>query len=273
MVKTEKGSASLWFRRGEPLFLAGEPVTHLYLIQSGLVALIIGRDGQSQEFARIPTAQLAGEEALWGVNAWSMSAVAQNEVQALPIPIADARARLSGGPPLVQLVTKSILARHFAAHQALLSLHAHEDPTPCPPERVTRLFAVIYHAARYSGTEQNGETTVVWPAFRKYCLRAFLESPVRLEQAINILTHLGNARRVMIPCETDPDAPDELGSVVFTDLPRIQAFIQLNRELAKPGSGPGGSAPDPWQLELVQLIDRWNHEGRVDHQQGHKEAA
>jgi len=95
--------------------------------------------------------------------------------------------------------------------KALAGLRAEHDSTPCPPGRVTRLFAVIHQAATYTGTRKKGEVVVVWPTFKKYCQRTFLESPVRLEQAVNILVKLRLATLEMIPCETDPEAPDELG--------------------------------------------------------------
>ena len=212
------------FRRGETIFKAGEPITQIYLIQSGLAAVSVLRGGKSIEIVQIGVGQILGEEALWGRKEWSVSAVANNDVRALPVDVSQAFAMLGSGAPLMKIFLKGLVEKEHAWWNTLLEIKSEADPTPCPPARVTQLFAVLHHAASYTGTKKKDATVVVWPSFKKYCQRTFLESPVRLEQAVYILVKLGAARLEMIPCETDPEAPDELGFVHFTDLDRVRNF-------------------------------------------------
>jgi hypothetical protein len=171
---------------------------------------------------------------------------------------------LTSGAPMIKAFVRGLLEKQRSWWSSLIDIKTEVDPTPCPPERVTKLFAVIYQVASYTGTRKKNETTVVWPTFKKYCQRTFLESPVRLEQAVNILVKQGCARLEMIPCETDPEAPDELGFVHFSDLDRVKSFYEFYRALYfTPPKGDGLPQTDKANLAILREIDEWNKNGRV----------
>jgi hypothetical protein len=254
------------FRRGETVFKAGEPITHLYIVQSGVASVAIERGGKAIEIVQVGLGQLMGEEALWGRTEWSATATANNDIRALPIEAKEALTMLRSGSPLIQIFLKGLIEKERAWWDTLLEIRSEADTTPCPSDCVTQLFAVLYQAATYTGTEKKGATVVVWPAFKKYCQRVFLESPVRLEQAVNILVKVGAAKLEMIPCETDPEAPDELGFVHFTDLPRVKRFYEFYRsvQFARPGAKKQPMPkPDDTTRDILREIAEWNRNGKV----------
>lgn len=253
------------FRRGETIFKTGDPISQIFLIQSGLASVSIVRGGKAIEIAQIGVGQILGEEALWGHKQWGTTAVANNDVRAMPMEAAQAIAMLGSGAPLIKIFLKGLIEKERSWWSTLIEIKSEADPTPCPPSRVTQLFAVLHQAATYTGTVKKGATVVVWPSFKKYCQRTFLESPVRLEQAVNILVKLGAAELEMIPCETDPEAPDELGFVHFKDLDRVRDFYQFYRSYyySKVHSGDNLPKTSDANLAILKEIAEWNKNGKV----------
>jgi signal-transduction protein with cAMP-binding, CBS, and nucleotidyltransferase domain len=179
------------FRRGETILKAGFAVNEVYLIQSGLASIQVSRGGKMLEIAQAGSGQLLGEEALWGAKLWSVTVIANNDVRATPMDLKQAFGQLASAAPYFKVLMKGLVEKQRANWSSLVELKASDASEPCPPSCVTQLFAVIHQSASYTGTKKpNGETSVTWPAFKKYCQRTFLESPVRLEQAINILVKL-----------------------------------------------------------------------------------
>jgi CRP-like cAMP-binding protein len=254
------------FQRGATIFKAGDPARQIYVLKSGLVTLCIIRGDKLVELAKISPNQLIGAEALQsGATAWTYGAIAANDVEIVPIALESARSWIDCCPPLLKLFATSLLAKTASVEAAsLASLIKQKDPLPCSAERVTRLFAILYHAAAYTSTVKKDANVVVWSAFRKYCQRGFLESPVRLEQAIYILVRVGLAKLEMIPCETDPDGPEEIGFVHFTDLPKIRFFYETFHRLKKAAvKDMIAEANDPLYTAMMQEIEHWNTNGKV----------
>ena len=250
------------FRKGESLYKAGQPVTCIYLLQTGLVAA-----GDQQ----IVAPQLAGEEALWGVTHWTHSATAVNDTRALELPIESAQALIEGSPTLVKLFARSVAAKHRSTLISAAEIKREQDPTPCAPHHVVKLFAVIFHVIEYTskptplgGDESAVEYPVNWPAFKKYAQRVFLESPVRLEQAINLLVKLDYARLQMVKCETDPDAPDELGFVHFKRIEGIREFFQFYRQQYYGGTAIARDQVTASNAAFLTAIEQWNQQGKVE---------
>jgi hypothetical protein len=55
----------------------------------------------------------------------------------------------------------------------------------------------------------------------------FLESPKRLQNAVNIFVKLGVAKYEFAKPEDDPDGPDEISAVQFSDLILIEQFFEF----------------------------------------------
>src|SRR5690606_31085319 len=106
------------------------------------------------------------------------------------------------------------------------SMKLERDNTPCPADQAAKIFGTVYHVARAKGAEQeNGEIKVEWPLMKQYAQRVFLESPKRLENAVNIFVKIGHARYEWVSNEDDPQAPEEIGFVYFSDLPLVEQFF------------------------------------------------
>ena len=100
------------------------------------------------------------------------------------------------------------------------------DNTPCPPDQTAKIFGTIYHVARAKGeTKTPGTVTIPFPLMKQYAQRVFLESPKRLEMAINIFVKLGVAKYEWAKLDEDPTAAEEIGFVHFTDLPLVEQFL------------------------------------------------
>jgi hypothetical protein len=257
---------TITFNRGATIFKAGEPARQIYILRSGLVSICVYSSSKIIELATISPNQLIGAEALQGgSNVWTYTAMAANDVELVPIAIEAARSWIECSPPLVKLFASSLLAKTAGVTRGTLESNIRQkDPMPCSNDRVTRLFGVLFHAATYTSTVKNGANVVVWSAFRKYCQRGFLESPVRLEQAVYILVHVGLARLEMIPCETDPEGPEEIGFVHFTDLAKVRTFYETFHRLQSAHvKDMIAEANDPLYTAIMTEIEKWNNNGKV----------
>lgn len=252
------------FRRGDVIYRAGEPVTHIYMVQSGLASVQVERGDKAIEIAQVGASQVLGEEALFGAQEWSASAIANNEVRAVPIDVASARALLGSGSQLAKVHARGLMEKLRAWSDELVGIKLENDSMPCPPDRVVKLFASIHTTASYTGTRKGDAVVVVWPSFKKYSQRTFLESPVRLEHAVYILVKFGYARLEYIPCETDPEAPDELGFVHFTDLDRVKSFYEFYRRRQFGEPGAENPLEDTENLAILLEIEAWNENGGVE---------
>lgn len=258
------------FRKGEVIYHASEPATHVYLIQSGLVALMHPAGDTWLEIGKVTAPQLFGEEVLWGAEVSQSTATALNDTRVIMIPADLARTFFDRMPAALKLVFRSMIQKQNSLQGELQSVRMESDPTPCPAGAVTKLFATLYTVASYSGTAKGDETQVVWQTFKKYAQRTFLESPVRLEQAALILVKLGLARLEMVQSDSDPEAPEELGFVYFRNLELVRDFFQFYREHSfKNDLIDALDAPsipkDRSQFfrAVLEELEQWNREGRV----------
>lgn len=245
-------------KRGEPLYNAGDQLTASYLVQSGLVNLIAKKDGHEIEIVKAAVGHIIGEEAIWGEKTYPTNAVAENDLKAKMIPLRQMMAQIEASNPILKLFLKSLTEKQKLWWHSLIEQKGKVDTIPCPPEFITKLFAEIYHVATYIGTWKKDALVVVWPSFKKYCQRIFLESPVRLENAVYILVNCGIAKLEMIPCETDPDAPDELGFVHFLDTEKIKRFYEFTMKLKE--------FPTLENAEFKPILDgiaMWNRDGKI----------
>ncbi|MCM0606391.1 MAG: Crp/Fnr family transcriptional regulator [Xanthomonadaceae bacterium] len=246
-------------KRGDPLFSADKQLTASYMIQSGLANLIAKKDGIPIEIVKAGIGHIVGEEIMWGAKTYSTSCVAENDIKAKLIPLRQMLAQVEASSPVLKLFLRSLSEKQKQWWTELVTLKGKVDTIPCPPEFITKLFAVIYHTASYTGEwKKSGNLVVVWPSFKKYCQRIFLESPVRLENAVYILVNSGITELEMIPCETDPDAPDELGFVHFKDIEKVKRFYEFTIKLNEfPTLDPGEFKT------IIEGIAEWNRLGKI----------
>lgn len=216
------------FKKGETLFKEGEKATTIYLIQSGSVNLHLQRQKQQIDLCVLGTHQIVGEHALSGQLTHPHTAVCTSETKAIELPIEAVKAQIDGGSQLFKFLSKGFSDKLKVVMKELQSARLERDNTPCPPDQTAKIFGTVYHVARAKGeTKKEGVITVQFPLMKQYAQRVFLESPKRLETAINVFVKLGVASYEMVKNEDDPEAPDEIGFVHFTDLPLVEQFFEF----------------------------------------------
>ena len=263
--------------RGAALYQTGDAATQVFLIRAGLVSICLSWGDKLIEIARAAPPQLIGVEALHGSTIRMATAIASNDVEVVPIDVKVAREWIEKSPPLLRVFFTSLLAKSSVlSAEEFDSQLRHNDPTPCPASCITKLFAVIYHAASYTGMNKNGKISVVWSPFKKYCLRAFLESPVRLEQAVMILSMMGICKLDMVPVEDTKKKPqksrfaseseteekilEEIGTVHFLDIEKVRHLYESNHRVSR---GDKSIEPSADYTRLMDEIASWNSSGKV----------
>ncbi len=209
-------------KKGELIFKEGEKVQNLFLVQSGLVAIQIVR-GKPIDLFNIGPNQVLGDYILTGMSAHPFNAVATVETKVLELPFDAVKAQVEASPQVVKLLTKSSLDRLKGFQNELKSIRLERDSQPCPPDQLAKIFATVYHVARYKGeVKKDGVLEVSWNLMKQYAQRLFLESPKRLEAAVKIFVKLHLATLTMQKNVDDPDAPEEIGNVCFKNIEIVE---------------------------------------------------
>lgn len=224
------------FKKGESLIKEGEKPTQLYLISSGLVSVCLVRDKKNIELYRIGSGQVIGEEFLIPSATPPFVVLALNETKVYDIALPMIQQNIDASNSMLKLFVKGLIEKIKVVTGELKVLKLESNSSPCPPDNVAKVFGVIFHTANAMGTKKDGKVTVSWPAFKKYIQRIFLESPVRLEQAMYLLVKLKLAEKQMVKNDTDPTAPEELGFFHILDLATVERFFDFYQNYHfKPG--------------------------------------
>lgn len=220
------------FKKGEVLYKEGEKAANVYFIQSGSVNLYLTRHKQNIELYTLGSQQIAGEHALSGIITNPHTAVAMAETKAIELPAEAVKAQVESGTQLIKFLAKSMSDKLKLVMKEFTSMKLERDNTPCPPDQTAKIFGAVYHVGRAKGEvrkDKDGKESIVvnFPLMRQYAQRVFLESPKRLEQAINVFVKLGLAKYEMVKNEDEPDAPLEIGFVHFFDLALVEQFFEF----------------------------------------------
>jgi CRP-like cAMP-binding protein len=253
------------FKKGEFLFREGDKIPQVYLISSGLVSVCVQREKQNIELYRIGTGQVIGEDALTPNAPSPFAYVALNETKVLEAPIDMIKQQVESSSQLVKLFIKGVVEKNRSTSNELKAIKMESDSAPCAPDHVAKVFGVIYHTANRVGVKKDNKVTVPWQAFKKYAQRVFLESPVRLEQAMYLLTKLKLAEKQMEKSETDPTAPEELAAFHLLDLSTVEQFFDYYQNYHyKPGYANFLKYDDKCMLTAQALLKVAENE-KVDH--------
>lgn len=220
------------FKKGETIYKEGEKPQCLYMLQGGSVSLQVTRTKQIIELMTVGGTQIIGEHALAGVATHPHSAIAVVETKAVEVPLDGLKAQIDSGAQLQKLLTKSLCDKLKTMMRDLTSVKLERDNTPCPPDQCAKIFGTVYHVARSKGeaVTEKGKPEAIkvgWNLMRQYAQRVFLESPKRLQMAVNIFVKLGWAKFEMAKPEDDPEGPEEITAVQFFDLPIIEQFFEF----------------------------------------------
>lgn len=213
------------FKRGQQIYKEGEKSASAYLIQSGMVSVYLPKQKKNIELYRLTGGQVLAEEALYNLPL-TASAVAINDVTVIELRVDATRQLIDSTNPQLRAIVKALCDKQKVVNGELKTLRAEQDTSPCPPDAVAKVFGVLYHVVNYTGTKKDNKATISWANLKRYAHRVFLESPIRLEQAFNVLVKLKLAEVQMIKSETDENAPDEMGTCTFHDLAMVERFFE-----------------------------------------------
>lgn len=216
------------FKKGEVLCKEGDRAQFVYLIQSGSVNVHLTRQKQNIDLFNLGGMQMVGEHLLSGAATHPHTAVAVTETKAVELPADAIKVQIEASSQLMKFMIKGLSDKLKLVMKDFQSMKLERDKTPCPPEQTAKVFGTVYHVAKAKGENAaGGKVSVSWPLMKQYAQRIFLESPKRLETAVNIFVKLGAATYEMVKNEEDPDLPEEIGFVHFTDLPLVEQFFEF----------------------------------------------
>lgn len=217
-------------KKGDLLFKEGDKVANIILIQSGSVSLQLQRSKKNIDVFQVGPSQVLGEQALFGGMTHPFSAVALTETHLVEIPVDAFKGVVEQTPQMIKALTKSLVDRIKVANSEVKSYRLEKDSSPCPEDQVAKVFGSVYHTAKHKGTVSEADPNKVvieWQMMKQYAQRIFGESIKRLEQAINILVKLKLAEYEMGKPPEDPEAPEQIMKVHFSDLPSVEAFFEF----------------------------------------------
>lgn len=253
------------FKKGDTLFKSGTPANRLYIIQQGLVSILLADAEESIELFKAAQPQLIGEEVLAGKPEFETTAIAVNDTSAIEVKSVELQALLKSSLPLTKFLINGLLAKESLLAGELRTIRSEAESLPCPLGTLSKTFAVIFHVAQYTGTTKNSAITVNWNNFRKYCQRVFLESPVKLENMMHILKKVRFVDMQYVKSEIDPDAPDELGFIHFKEIQQIGSFAEFMRANYNPKEPSALFSNPDFQgtvyMDILGEISYWNRHG------------
>ena len=179
------------FKKGEFLVREGEKPNLLYLIISGLVSVCVVRDKKNIELFRVSSGQIIGEEILTPPTANNLVVIAINETKVFEVPVSAMEQEINACKSVMKLFVKGVLEKQKTLVAQIRTIKLENNTAACPPEHVAKIFGTIFHSAVTVGLKKDGaKISIPWAPFKKYAQRVFLESPVRLEQAMNLIVKL-----------------------------------------------------------------------------------
>jgi Cyclic nucleotide-binding domain len=223
-------SAVKVFKKGEYIFKEGDRATCLYMLQGGSVSLQVTRTKQTIELFTSSGTQIIGEHALSGATAHPHSALVTSETKVVELPLDTVKVQIESGLQMQKLLVKGLVDKLKVLMRDCQSMKLERDNTPCPPDQCAKIFGTLYHVARVKGEPDKAKPEIVkvnWLTMRQYAQRIFLESPKRLQMAVNILVKLGWAKYHLEKPEDNPEGPEEIVAVSFFDLPVVEQFFEF----------------------------------------------
>lgn len=228
-------------KKGEVLFREGEEVQFLYILQSGKMSCYLSRQNTRLELMQLSAPALLGEQVLFASSKFGFEAEAKSESMLLEIPLVAARSLFENLPQLIKMILKGLSEQYQESTSELKALKLDQDPTPCPPELVPRLFGGIFHFIHHFGEQvkpevsTRGEDTesivkekirVSYPQMKQYCSRIFNIPQEKLEAVLSILKKMNRAELIYEKLEDDPQLPPQLSKINFTEHTIIEQFFE-----------------------------------------------
>jgi hypothetical protein len=238
------------FKKGDVLIREGETAKMVYLIQSGSVSIHLARHKQTIELCVLSTHQIIGEHAISGTTVHPHTATCLTETKVIELPVDGVKSQIEGSSQLTKVLAKGLSDKLRVVLKELQSVKLERDNTPCPPDQTAKIFAALFHSAKL---KMEGQHTN-WRGAKQYAQRMFLESPKRLEQAANIFVKLDVAKYEWIKNEDEPDAPEEIGYIAFSDLNLVEQFFEYYQYYYFKGGKSELLKTDDRVIQLVNIL-------------------
>lgn len=214
------------YKKGECLFKEGDKADSVFAIQSGRVQLTIVRPNNKIEVYKTTGTTMVGEMALFGMAKHNFTAEAMSDVTALEIPVAALKPQMEKLPQMFQVILKSFAEENKQFSADVKSVKLERENQACPQIFVPRLFSTVNLVTRHLGKKYPDENKieVSWGALKLFGVRMIMESPQRLEGALNLLEKLGYAELIY---EKDEEGQTALSRVLITDIQVVDDFSEL----------------------------------------------
>lgn len=216
------------FKKGEMLFQENENIDSLLLIQSGRVKTFLQRAKSTIELQQINAPTVLGEHLILGAAKQTYSCVAITDVTVLEIPVDGIRTLLDSTNQMMKFLVKALIDQLKNTNSSLKALKIEGDNSPCSDEMVPRLFGGIYHFINHVGEKQkDGRVLCSWPQMKQYTFRIFNLNQEKVENVCHLLVKFKMAEYVFEKLDEDPNAPEQLSKIYFTDHSKIEQFFDF----------------------------------------------
>lgn len=251
-------------KKGEKLFEEKDTLDKVYLVKSGRLTVFIERNGKRIEIGLLTTGHVVGDKALYVNGRAGFCVMATQESSVLEVPVTMLKPHLEGGHPVMKMLLKGLSDRIQEMQKTLMSGKMEGDILPCSERQVTRVFSVIAFYAAQSGIkdEKTGMVTVSWNAMKMFATRMFLESPVRLQQAVELLTKLKYTEMVYKRDEIEDE--DVLSDIKISNVEFIREFADFYQYNYYKGGAGEILKVDETVMKIVKAVNEIAKEVEAD---------
>jgi hypothetical protein len=252
-------------KKGEQLFKEGEPITSVYLIQTGKLALLSERSGKSLEVASLGPSSVVGEHALFMSGRHEFTGEAIQETRVLEVPLELMKQQFEKCAPGIKLLVKSVGEEVRQGRKAAKMLKFETEKVPCPQGVIHRIFTELHLIARHIGKknpENVNQINVAWDALKLYASRFFGESPQRMRTLLDALLKL---KLVEFTVRETEEGEEELSDVKLLNAQVFEDFAEFYQYHLFKGSRAEAIFVDSLALRVAKAFTELSEGAEVDH--------
>lgn len=271
-------------KKGEKLFDEKDILENIYLVKSGRLTIYIERNNKKVEMGMALTGHVVGDKALFTKAKAGFSAMANMESSVLVIPVSMIKPHVEGVQPVAKMLLKGMSDRMGEMAKTVMTLKMESDTMPCSERQITRVFGIIALYFQQAGKKDpriekpapNGPKIdpkdplhnlleVSWHALKLNATRMYLESPVRLQQAIEILTKLKYAE---MHYEKDENEDDVLTTIKLNNVNFVRDFADFYQYNYYKGGAAEILVVDEMAMKICNAIVEVSKDEPLDHKGG-----
>lgn len=212
-------------KKGEHLFKEGEANSHVYIIKTGKISLYLERSGKKVEIESLGPSQVCGEQAIFGQARAMFSAEAATETRVMEVPVDLMKSQYDASTPGIKLLFKSFTEALKQCRTTIKNLKMEQDQSPLPQLLIPKVLSILTLVADHTGKQnEEGHMVVSWGTLKIYTTRMFLESPIRMEGVLQMLSKLGYTE---LKYETNEEGEKELVDIILKAPQMIEDFTEF----------------------------------------------